>query len=581
MNETSRLSLRALGGFALLCVVFIATWFQMPGHVFYSPDEGAKFLQMQGMGGDSFPSCRLIYPGIGKDPTLFYYPARVEAETLDTLIYPYLNAEGQVQTNWLPWFPLLTKPFVALLGARGLTVIPLLMGVLSIWLTGMLMAVMEPRARFASMIGLALFTPLLFYGLTFWEHTLALTLQLAALLAILPRPSAGWRARGLQFGLAAIFLMGAILLRREAVFFAVALAGGMVLQNGKAGLRFIVRRRILLLVGILAGGGLLLLLGPWLLPERTAVDLQISIARLIHWDSLALLDDHFFDVFFLLNKESILPLSLRWLGQTGLLICLINCLWPRRTEIFAAGVLLVLPAAAFMAFTPIRYHALNSLVLSAPLVLFALLPDPVRESRSSGERLIRWVALLYAGFFYLGSWPTHRGDGGLEWGSRYALVLFPLLTAIGVANVWRHLLVPAVRRGVRTMIAGLLLLALLLGAGSLIRGIRELHTTQRDLGRIQDVLMSREAPVVTDCWWMAAGLTDLFIEHEVFTVASSDEIHDWLASAGQLETSFVYAGYDPISEKALLREEGRLEPIAHEVICGMGLTTYRIAERLP
>jgi len=581
MNESSRLSLRTLGGFLFLCAIFFWVWFQMPGRVFFSPDEGGKFLQMQGMGGNPFQSCRLIYPGIGKDPALFYYPARAESSVRDTQIYPFMHDDGMVQTNWLPWFPYLTKPVLVLLGPKGLTFIPLIMGLLALWLTGVMAGALDLRARGLTLAAIALSSPLLFYCVTFWEHTLALVFQLAALYAILPlgrREGMGRLANIFRLGVVVFLLLGAVMLRREAVFFAAALGGALAFQNRKAGLRFLVRWKLPALGVALAGIGLLVTLSPWLLPERTSSDLFFAFSRLTSWDSLATLDLHFFDVFFLWSDGSLLPLLLRWFGQAGLLICLLNIFWPRarRSGVFVAGVLLILPAAFFMAFTPLRYRALHSLVLSAPFVLFALLPDTRRVPRSLSERLVRMVTLLYALFYFLGTWPTHRGHGGLEWGSRYALVLFFLLAALGAVQVVRWLGAHASRDWRRIGMQGLLILTLTVGSVSILRGVREVQRTQRDLGLIQNALLAYPVPVVTDCWWMAAGLTDLFIQHEVFTLASSDELHDWLVSAGQVETSFVYASYEPISEEVNLREEGRLEPIAHEVVCGMGLTTYRV-----
>jgi len=594
MNESSRPSLRTLVWFGLLCVLFAAVWFQMPGHAFFSPDEGGKFLQMQGMGGDPFRSCRIIYPGIGKDPALFYYPSRAEslAHTYPGLdaesimcIYPFFNVKGQMQVNWLPWFPYLTKPFFALLGSRGLTFIPLVMGLLALWLTGIMAGVLDSRARGLALTAVALSSPLLFYGVTFWEHTLALVFQLAALYAVLPlgrRETVARLAYIFRLCVVVFLLLGAVMLRREAVFFAVALGGTLALQNGKAGFQFFMRWKLPVLGCALAGIGLWVVLSPWLLPERTSTDLFFAFSRLANWESLATLDTHFFDVIFLLNEGSLLPVALRWLGQAGLVICLINFFWPRarRSGVFVAGVLLILPAAFFMAFTPLRYRALHSLVLSAPFVLFALLPDTRRAARSTSERLVRMTTLLYALFYFLGTWPTHRGHGGLEWGSRYALVLFSLLAALGAVQIVRWLGAHASRDWRRIGMQGLLVLTLTVGSVSILRGVREVQRTQRDLGLIQNALLAQPLPVVTDGWWVGVSMPDLFMQHEVFTMASSDELHDWLESAGQLETSFVYASYEPISEEVNLREEG-LEPIAHEVVCGMGLTTYRIGERIP
>lgn len=577
----SQPSLRAIVGFILLCTLFTLVWLHLPARNFLSPDEGAKYMQMRGMSNNPFEPCRILYPGIGKDPALFYYPARAES-TLYSL-YPYVDPDGRVQTNWLPWFPWITKPFFAWLGPRGLTLIPLLTGLLGLWLAGAVASRLEPRARRLTLAAFGLATPLLFYSLTFWEHAPALLLQLLALLYALPRETQANPTRFstfLRVATIAALLAAAIALRREALFFAAGLGIAAGWQQGAARLRIPPRWRIPGLCLALAALVLLLVLPPWLLPNRTGLDLFVSLYRAVHIDTWFSFGTHFFNVFFLLNEEeSPLPHLLRWTGQIGLLICIANALWPRARKpgVFCAGILLVLVPALFLAATPTRYRALHSLVLSAPFVLFALLPAPAPQPRPAAERLVRTTTILFAVFLLLVTLPAHRAHGGLEWGARYAFVLFTLLPAIGAVNVCRWLASPAARGWKRIGMHGLVLLALLLGSVSMVRGVRELGLTRRDLGRIEAVLAAKAGPIVTDWGWLASAITDLYLQREVYTLDENDELHGWLDAIGKNEPFFLYASYEPLPEKSLRREKDRLEPVAHEVIYGLDITTYRIA----
>ena len=129
--------------------------------------------------------------------------------------------------------------------------------------------------------------------------------------------------------------------------------------------------------------------------------------------------------------------------------------------------------------------------------------------------------------------------------------------------------------------AGLVAAALLVGAASMVRGLRELLTTRKDLGLIQKTLSSQTPPIVTDCWWIGVGMPDLFMRHEIYAIASPDELRGWLDAVGKGESAFVYASYKPLPEATRLREKDRVELVAHDEICGMGIDTYRIVPPAP
>lgn len=568
MTASPRRITRTAAGLVALGLLFGAAALVRPGRVFYSPDEGAKYLQLRGMGGSPFRPCRILYPGEARDAARFYYPARAETVLCSSRIYPYTDPAGRVQTNWPPWFAWIARPLYLTLGMRGLYILPWLGSWLVLALAGRLAATVEPEARPWCVAALALASPLLFYSVMFWEHTPALALQLAALACALP---AGARRfppilRGLTV---AALLLGAVVLRREAVFLAAALGAALAWTAG----RQMSRPRPWVL--ILAAAACLLLFAavPVLLPGRTAGDLWATLYRLADLRAWPQLVPHFFNVFLALREEGPLAASLYRCGQAGLLLILVNAAWPRarRPGVFCAGAWLVALPALGLALTPIRYRALHSLLLSAPWALLALLPAPAPTPRSITERRLRAVALACAAFYFAGTWPTHRAHGGLEWGSRYALALTALLTILG-ATAWVRW--RGARGATLRVTAALLLLA---GALSLARGLRELTLTRRELGRIQTALAVTSGPIVTDAWWMGASLADLFLSRELYTLAAPGELRGWLRSAGADAATLVYASYTPLPGIAVEREQGRLVPEGAEVVCGMTLARYRVA----
>ena len=568
--------------FAAICALFAAIYLHMPCRTLYSPDEGVKYLQMMGLESNPLRPCHLVYTGLSKDPSMFYYPGRAEAAVYHTRIYPFADATGRVQTKWLPWFPFVTKLAHRVIGMRGLYLIPLLAGLVALWLTGAVAATLEPGARWMAVLAFALSSPLLFYSITFWEHTLSLVFLLLAMLCVLPIISPDEvkePTRALRLTAAAVLLLCSIAIRRETMFFAAAVGLALAMQAGSTRLRSLSRWQLWVPATAMAAAAIALVaLSPWILPSSTAADLHATLHRLTAAETWLFLDTHFFNVFLLLKEEGPLPAILRWSGQAGLLTCIASCFWPRarRLSAFLAGAVLLLVPALFLAVVPVRYRALHSLFLCAPLVTLALLPVPDAVQRSAAERFIRSAALLSAVLYFVGTWPTQRTDAGLEWGSRYAFVLFSLLLAIGSAN-WLRWRQSAAARGWRKVgMHGMALLMLLTGSISAVRGVRELNTTRRDLGLIQDALSAKSGPIVTDCWWMGAGLVELFTRHEIYTIITPEELHDWLNTAGKNEPSFVYASYEPIPQRILLREKGRIEPVESEAVCGMTISTYSV-----
>src|SRR5262249_44673077 len=72
-------------------------------------------------------------------------------------------------------FPLLTAPLLRLFGLRGLYVLPAIGLILAVFGCAAMGAALDPgRSVLATAVVAALATPWFFYGLEFWEHTLAL-----------------------------------------------------------------------------------------------------------------------------------------------------------------------------------------------------------------------------------------------------------------------------------------------------------------------------------------------------------------------------------------------------------------------
>lgn len=134
------------------------------------------------------------------------------------LVEPFFQVHGDhahAVTSEL--FPVLTAPLLALFGLRGAFLLPALGFLLAIGACAKLGTSLDPRRHTLAVVAMAaLGTPLLFYGLELWEHTLAVAAAAIATTLVV-RNATGTRAfvAGVLFGLA-------LLLRPEAGWYAAA-----------------------------------------------------------------------------------------------------------------------------------------------------------------------------------------------------------------------------------------------------------------------------------------------------------------------------------------------------------------------
>ena len=179
----------------------------LPTHTFYAGDPGVKTIATRNVVAHPTRPLEIPLPAIAGEPTTFVDPFFIVHGDHSHAVAPEL-------------FPLLSAPFLALFGQPGLYVLPaaglLLALAATVWLAVLLDA---RRSPIANVLTAFLGTPLVFYGLEFWEHAPAA--GVAALAAALFVRNSGGANKGGVFAAGALFGVAA-LLRPEALWFAVA-----------------------------------------------------------------------------------------------------------------------------------------------------------------------------------------------------------------------------------------------------------------------------------------------------------------------------------------------------------------------
>ncbi len=170
---TERRSFLALA-FVTAIYLFLAL-LVLPQGAFFSSDEGLKFVQLQNLIHKGWGDFTIDYPGRNLDPDLTYVPINNP---------PPLIQDGKLFAVYPIFFPLLATPFYVLFNDAGLYLVPLCSGLLTLVVGGWL-ARLSSEDGFPLILLLGLCTPLLFYSLLFWDHTLGTLLSTLALLLVM------------------------------------------------------------------------------------------------------------------------------------------------------------------------------------------------------------------------------------------------------------------------------------------------------------------------------------------------------------------------------------------------------------
>jgi hypothetical protein len=203
--------------FSLIALTLVALALGLRADTFSVGDPGVKLIATRN--------------AIERPGTPFEIPLpAIDGEPLPYLDPFFARHDGHPHAATPELFPLASAPFVAAFGMRGAYILPAFGFLAAIaacaWLA---VALDSRRSPTLVMVSAMLTTPLVYYGLEFWEHAPAagLAALASAIFVTAPRRMTGTRrdvfwnaplAAGLLFGTAA-------LLRPEAVWFAVAVLG--------------------------------------------------------------------------------------------------------------------------------------------------------------------------------------------------------------------------------------------------------------------------------------------------------------------------------------------------------------------
>ncbi len=469
----------------VLGVIYAGLMVALPPGAFFSGDEGIKWLQTDSLWRHKWTSLAIDPPGAQLDPEHRFLPAFL------------VRAGGEARSVFPALLPVLVSFPYALLGTRGIYLIPGLSAILCLWATGRLATLALPEgaqswAWVAAMAAVAA-SPLLFYGATFWEHTLAAAIISAALIPLCKKDpisaAAGPGEEGVSpAGLTAGIMLGcASAVRTEtAIMIPAVLAAGVITWGARA----FARRA----AAIVAGAAVsvvpqaiyhLKVFGSWLPPHLTTnlpmghagaagtagVDLLLPVVwRPVVLGSALLLLALFVVIRKRPQREAPVLMATA-AGASGLLL--------------AVGPLLTLWLEFGSRALSTHERGYQSLAHTAPLV--ALLPFLLlRPAATAGQR-VRFLGSSAAIFILLTQAVTPV-PGGLQWGPRLLLPAIPPLSVALVAAMAGRLALPA-----GGLAGACLWITLVLGLAVQAVGLRFLTTVRRNNASMMAAVV-REVP---------------------------------------------------------------------------------------
>ena len=506
-----RRAVLVIGAVALLELSLV--WIVLNPRTFFSGDAGVKYIQAANIAEARWRGLSIRNPAEPIDPDGRFSALTGSQFRRRAPGAPFYGAYAELFTVpvsvGLAWF-----------GVRGIYLVPVLASVGAMVIAYRLSVRSARRLAWLAPLLVGGCSPMLFYSLDLWEHTLAVLLSSAGVLLFV----AGTAEFALtRLALAGLAFGAAIWVREELYGFLPAIL---------VALAWVERRRRIP-AALTVGAAALLVLAPhWLLTwTQTGVPARIAVMRVLQpftatpdispasglptWRPVVAL---------------LLPVSAAWLLPVGAAVAV--RLWlpnapPRRQAQILAT--LVIAAAVWASGYALLFRwwwpRPDTLLQAFPAILFLLFLPPVAGGAGTAHREIRQllamavvytVAVCVAAPFALRTVPL----GGAQWGPRFLMPLYPLLAAAIVFALERRIDWDARVEFAPRLLAGLFAVLLLVSVGVQAQGVRQLHRAKAGYEGLVAATGGFDAGgvVATDLWWFPDIIAAILYERPVVLV---------------------------------------------------------------
>ncbi len=452
----------------LLLLSIVSVWLAagLPANAFYSGDSGVKLIAALNA---------IAHPT---------RPFEIDLPRINGRPVPYVESffgvhDQHAHALQSPLFPVVSAPFIALLGLRGAYLLPLVSFVALLPLLVRLAGQVAPGVSLATMALVGVFAgPVVFYAFEFWEHVPAIACLTGATTALLSVP----RATPTHQIVGASLSAAAILLRPEALWYVIALVGWQIYSRRRLGYYLATAALIMGLFalfnlvesGTLTGPHISANMAP-LLDDWAAVRLRRG--ALWFWPGSTLW------------VIAVLVLISSWVAALANLN-------PRLAQAVALGAVAALAVEASSG-----AYARESLWNGWPAGLLLFVPS----SRFRETVPLWWLTL----FTVVAVWLSSTHDGGAQWGPRFVLIAAPAMMVLAAANV-SDAISPGQARRLRQ---ALVLIVFLAGLWTTRAAYRELRGAKQFYAQLVDAVdrsVDKGSVIVFSTWWFDQVVASLY-----------------------------------------------------------------------
>lgn len=506
------ISVAGIGLFYLVLVIGI-----LPPRSFFSGDAGVKYLQVHNLINSQWRTLSIDYPGEELDLDHRYSPF-----TTTNFFY---EKDQKTYGVYSELFIVAVSVFYALFGFYGLYVVPILATLGTMMVTYHLSTRFSERFAPLAPIIVGLCTPMLLYSLDLWEHTLAVFFSTLSVLLLLDGIRSPDTKRLFASGLA---LAISIWIREE--LYLMILAELLVL--------IWVKRTQCVHTIFVYGAGLAALFIPlwaykWIQSGNLLGAHVDNVVVKTVTGAVVRRADYNPIIWLLQQRLLAAGLVIPWVSERWILVVILvflgrAILWLvsssrwRRILLSGLAIGMALSIGCEISLDVIHQWRPESLAQSFPLVFFLAFLGTVSVPSFELNTLKRrdaWSLSLIVAAFIGGVCSTTPSLGGTQWGPRFLMATYPLLTVLIVYTLQQFSTRSLYRTLPGAAILSVFVLLLLCSIVVQVESVQQLRAHKMYGQRLIVATEQVEQDViVTDLWWFPQVIAPIFDQKPLFLV---------------------------------------------------------------
>ncbi|MFC1650892.1 hypothetical protein ACFL2X_04925 [Candidatus Latescibacterota bacterium] len=526
-----------------VAAVYLITLSVLDSRGFWISDNANKFIQLKSITGSNYSDFSISWPGRNIDPEFEYNP----------LPNPFSAVkDGNLYSVFSPVFAAVSAIPFGIFGFWGLYILPLISSVLM--LAGLAkisrLIGLKNSAVHVAVLACGLCTPIWFYSVVFWEHTIAVSLCVWGVYFFM-RFLESKSEKHLFTG--SILSALSIYFRDELYLFCIVLVGVTFFFCSEKRVKYSATTVLAMIVCVIP---------LWLFQWKT-IGQPFGFHLGSHLFSASGISEHivsrpkvFYNLIAAANPIVIVsilvtaPFIIAFFLNPAFSGYAFNLAFPAFGLLGLISSFFVL-GGYIVSKSPIVWMLqTNSLFTASPFLILAFLR--LRDYGKSGVKpsAVKWLrtsVLAYAAVYCLAA-PV-MGSTGIHWGNRFLLVLYPMITVLAAANLalWFGKL-----KKIVTPQSLVIAMIILISIAAQVYSVHLLRIKKDFSGRLNSEIHNQpEEIVITNVWWIPQALFSEFHNKSVFYVSSKkqfDQLVKKLAINGY--TRYIFAAPRPVSQSA-------------------------------